>query len=137
MFKATTILHKHIETIAKAMEWEEYPFITTGSGYYFTWENVDEDDVEEIFEKTGIKCKLSNNRTLLVPEYKDFKSEKQKELLFKLEQYGNTMMMLDMIKKIKPEDLRTICKEMFSLLNKKIEEEEMRVLIEQIIDKVS
>lgn len=137
MFKATTILHKHIETIAKAMGWEEYPFITTGSGYYFTWENVNEDDVEEIFEKTGIKCSLSNNRILLVPEYKDFKSEKQKELLLKLEQYGNTMMMLDMIKKSKPEDLRTICKEMFSVLNKKIKEEEMRVLIEQIIDKVS
>lgn len=74
MFKATNILHRNIETVGKVMGWKQYPLIKTENGYYSTWENVDKYDIEEIFEKTGIQCKISKNKTLLVPEYTDFKS---------------------------------------------------------------
>lgn len=135
LFNSTNVLLKHIVTISHVMNWPTPP-IFTGTGYYFTWGDKTEEDVAEIFERTGIECKLAGN-TLMVPEYSDFKSEKQKKLLLDLSQYGVFMMMLDLAKKSSVKDLKQICTTLFSKLYKILGEEEGRKLVEEIIDKIS
>ena len=137
MFEAKNPLHKNIEIVAKAMNWEDYPFITTGSECFFTWKDKTQKDVDEIFEKTGIQCRITNDGLLIVPEYTGFKSDREKELLLDLNQYGPTMFYILFCKKAKPSDLRTISETLFSAINKKYGQEELREMLLKVIDKIS
>ena len=137
MFKSNEVLLKNIVIIAEKMNYEDNPRIFSGSDYYFTWENKTEEDVKAILEKTGIECRVTDSGILLVPQYANFKSEKEKELLLKLSQYGPLMMYLDLAKKSNGKDLKIMCKELFGILYKKMGEEEFKVLLENIIGKIS
>lgn len=137
MFKSNNVLLKNIVIIAEKMNYEDNPRIFSGSDYYFTWENKTEEDVKAILEKTGIECRVTDSGILLVPQYTNFKSEKEKELLLKLSQYGPLMMYLDLAKKSSSKDLKIMCKELFGIFYKKLGEEEFNVLLKNIIGKIS
>ena len=137
MFEAKNPLHKNIEIIAKAMNWEDYPFITSGSECFFTWKNKTQKDVDEIYEKTGIKCRLTQTGLLMVPEYNNFKSEKEKQLLLDLNQNGPTMFYLLFCKKAKPNELKTISETLFSQIAKRYGEEVLNEILIDVIEKIS
>ena len=62
---------RNIELICKAMGWEKPIWCDIGANGYLTWKHKTMEDIAEIKAKTGIVCKLTNNRNsrVIVPYY--------------------------------------------------------------------
>lgn len=60
---------RNIELICKAMNWNRPTFCDAGAKGYLTWKKSTLNEIQEIEQKTGIKCSLTYNNRIVVPYY--------------------------------------------------------------------
>lgn len=60
---------RNIELICKAMNWTPPTFCDAGAKGYLTWKKSTLNEIQEIEQKTGIKCSLTHNNRIIVPYY--------------------------------------------------------------------
>ena len=139
LYKTKDILKKNIEIISKEMNWDtDKLFITKASEGYFTWENKTEDDVREIFNKTKIKCKLSPSQNILiVPEFTNFKNEREKELLLKLCEFGPAMFLTVLQSTLSKYEYKSMMIEINRYLIHSMGDDKLRDFLSQSITKIS
>lgn len=139
IYKTKDILKKNIEIISKEMNWEsDNLFITKASEGYFTWENKTEDDIKNIFDKTGIQCTLSpSSNILIVPEFNNFKSKREKELLLTLCQFGPSMFLSVLQSTLSKSEYKNMMVEINRYLIKSMGDDKLREFLTEAITKIS